>query len=727
MGRRQPGSRRDSGVPGDEPVGSERPRTKTAMKHDDRSWLPLRSSTSVPKRTSAGARLPRYFLTAFVLILGFTVAGAVYSTVKQNEELRLERDFETLVQERIHSVAKTMNAYMQNVLATHALFEASEFVTREEFKRFVTPLLKQQSGIRALEWIPRVRKSEASAYRQAARDDGYNFRIRPVGNGVQPAGKATSDSYPVFYVEPYESNEAAFGVDLGTEFARSQALESAKDTAQLTATAPLDLVQDPERAKSTLIFMPRYREEPPGEDIGRRRELLAGFVLAVIRLPDLLRDALADLDQRDVDVALYYEEAIVAGRAFPSHSEGPQPLPRASRLASIETLEMGGRYWSIHCVPTPQFLSSRGTVRPLLVLLAGFALTILGAGYLYASMRGADISRALAQSELRYRTLVEHAPEAILLISVDQGGFVDVNDNACKMFGLSRDELLHSSLIDISAPVQPDGQLMEVAAKAYIQQALDGHSPVFVWAHIDSQGREFPCEVRLVRMPSSEDTLVRGSITDITERVQGEERKTLMMRELDHRVKNNLATVLALTEQSAADASTVSELRSSLAGRIRAIASLHSALASKRWADMNLTEVFEITFAPYKRGVSSDRIRFSGPPCAVPPDTCAALCMIAHELATNAAKYGALSQVGGHVDVVWGLESGGISIDWTESGGPTIKRPLHTGYGMRLITGLVEHQLGGRIDTTYPSGGLHCRMYIPLKVHGFTEDRSTLT
>jgi PAS domain S-box-containing protein len=689
------------------------------VKQQDKPTSPsLLRSGSDPSSLAAQSGVLRYFLAALTLVLGLIVAGAVYQTVRQNEQLRHERNYESLVTQRVRSVHKTMSAYMQNVIAVHALFGASDFVSRDEFRRFVEPLLEEESGIQAFEWIPRVRESDEAAYREAARADGYDFHIVPVGDGARPPRTTLADAYPVFYLEPRESNESALGMDLGSEYARAEAIERARDSAQSTATTPLRLVQDEVQAKSTIIFVPRYRNDPSGKDLAWRQQNLVGFVSVVVRLPDLLQDALADLSPRFVNVSLYYEDEFVAGPEPDPGADTSRTSASQRRLVRTETIEMGGRQWSVRSAPTPLFLSSRNTTRPLLALLAGLALTLLATAYLYISTRSAEIGRALSQSELRYRRLVETAPEAILTINVERQHFVDANPTACTLFGFSRDEFLRRWVTDISPPTQPDGRPSSEGAQQYIQQALDGGIPTFVWVHRDRKGREFPCEVRLVRLPGSDGPVVRGSLTDITERVRGEERQMLMMRELDHRVKNNLATVLSLTEQSAPGTDSVDELRSSLASRIRAIADLYSALASKQWADMDLSEVWELTFAPYNRRAEIDRIHCSGPPCTVSPDTASAICMVGHELATNAVKYGALSQAGGRVDIAWKLGPDGIAIDWTESGGPETREPTRTGYGSRLITGLVEHQLGGRVETTYLPVGLRCRMFIPPSVLG---------
>ncbi|MGY2436662.1 PAS domain S-box protein, partial [Escherichia coli] len=126
-----------------------------------------------------------------------------------------------------------------------------------------------------------------------------------------------------------------------------------------------------------------------------------------------------------------------------------------------------------------------------------------------------DIS-ARREAEARYRTLVEHAPEAILLFN-PEGGIVECNENALSLFRYRRDELLSKSIQSISPVCQADGRLSSRAGKAFLRRAIAGEAPVFEWNHRDSAGRQLPCEVRLVRMPG-ENLLIRTSVTDISER-----------------------------------------------------------------------------------------------------------------------------------------------------------------------------------------------------------------
>ena len=129
---------------------------------------------------------------------------------------------------------------------------------------------------------------------------------------------------------------------------------------------------------------------------------------------------------------------------------------------------------------------------------------------------------ALRESEAMYRTQFEAAPEAIVTFDVERGGFVEVNGNAVRLFGYSREQFLRLDPVALSPPRQPDGRLSSEAAPAYIASAIGGQRPVFEWVHRDAAGKDIPCEIRLVRLPATGRVLCRGSIVDISERKRAE-------------------------------------------------------------------------------------------------------------------------------------------------------------------------------------------------------------
>ena len=128
----------------------------------------------------------------------------------------------------------------------------------------------------------------------------------------------------------------------------------------------------------------------------------------------------------------------------------------------------------------------------------------------------------LRDGERRFRVLMEHAPEAVMLFDAETGRLVDVNENACRMYGHTREKLLTMGPVDISPPFQPDGRPSEEAAGNLIQSALEGGTPVFEWTHCDAFGKSIPCEVRLVAFRHAGRQLVRGSVSDISARKRAE-------------------------------------------------------------------------------------------------------------------------------------------------------------------------------------------------------------
>ena len=164
-----------------------------------------------------------------------------------------------------------------------------------------------------------------------------------------------------------------------------------------------------------------------------------------------------------------------------------------------------------------------------------------------------ESEQAMRESEARYRLLVNHAPEAIVVFDVDAGRFVDVNENAERFFGLDRARLLQVGPVDLSPPLQPDGTPSAERVRDYVQRALEGEPQVHEWMHRDSFGKDLICEVRLVRMPSGNKRLVRGTIADIsdrkrTERVAAAEREVFEQLTSNAPLEEVLASITRLIE-----------------------------------------------------------------------------------------------------------------------------------------------------------------------------------
>lgn len=205
-------------------------------------------------------------------------------------------------------------------------------------------------------------------------------------------------------------------------------------------------------------------------------------------------------------------------------------------------------------------------------------------------------------------------------------------------------------------------------------------------------------------------TRVSGVTVDITERKQAEERQALLAREVDHRARNTLAVVQAIIRLTRAD--TKEAYVSLVEGRIKALAQVHSLLADSRWLGADLSQLIDEELAPYREG-ESDKVSIEGPKISLEPASGQILALALHELATNAAKHGALSVPAGKVRLFWNMQPGWIVLNWVETGGPAVARPESFGFGVKVVTASVEGQLGGKAQFDWLPTGLHCKLSVP--------------
>ena len=204
---------------------------------------------------------------------------------------------------------------------------------------------------------------------------------------------------------------------------------------------------------------------------------------------------------------------------------------------------------------------------------------------------------------------------------------------------------------------------------------------------------------------------ISGVTADITDQKHADERRTLLVREVDHRARNALAVVQSIVRLTKAPS--VEEYQTAVEGRIRALSTAHALLSESRWEGANLDRLVQEELAPYLRA-DAHRISLRGPAVILQPSVAQILAVVLHELATNAAKYGALSTTSGTISLTWELDGAGLILHWDERGGPRVQTPVSPGYGTKVITASVEHQLGGTADFDWRADGLRFTMSTPL-------------
>jgi two-component sensor histidine kinase len=206
---------------------------------------------------------------------------------------------------------------------------------------------------------------------------------------------------------------------------------------------------------------------------------------------------------------------------------------------------------------------------------------------------------------------------------------------------------------------------------------------------------------------------VVGVNIDITERKRAEQHQRALNAELDHRVKNVLATVSAIIAQTQEATSSRVDFVAGLNNRISSLARTHELLSASHWSGASLGEIVRREFAPYTRG----NTEASGQSVTLKADATQAVATVLHELTTNAAKHGALSDRKGRVSVRWRWLQNGLHdrllIEWQETGGPAAPTPCRSGYGTSIIRELIPFELGGAVQLSFAPEGARCRLEIP--------------
>jgi two-component sensor histidine kinase len=193
--------------------------------------------------------------------------------------------------------------------------------------------------------------------------------------------------------------------------------------------------------------------------------------------------------------------------------------------------------------------------------------------------------------------------------------------------------------------------------------------------------------------------------------VRAEAREQLLARELDHRAKNLLAVVQAAVHLTQAD--TVEDFRAAVQGRLHALAKAHSMLAKSHWFGADLKSIVTDELAPFQTD-DAPRADISGSNFTLNPQAAQTLALVLHELTTNAVKYGALSIHSGRLKIEWSRIDGDLVFRWSESGGPIVNAPTRQGFGARLVGPVVQTDLGGKYQCSWPPSGFACEMVIPI-------------
>jgi PAS domain S-box-containing protein len=321
---------------------------------------------------------------------------------------------------------------------------------------------------------------------------------------------------------------------------------------------------------------------------------------------------------------------------------------------------------------------------------------------------------ALEASEAKFAGILEIAGDAI--VSIDANNRITLfNAAAERLFGYLRDEMLGHP-IDPLLPAR-----FRTAHQRHIAHFTSGPDiPRRMAAQQEVAGRrkngeEFPAEASISKVKIGGEWVYTVVLRDITERKRAEEHQRALVAELDHRVKNALATVSAVVSRTRQGNRSVDKFAAALDGRIRSMATTHELLSFGRWQGVSLAELIRRELAPY---AAQDNTEISGPYVVLKSEAGQAMAMVLHELTTNAAKYGALSTRSGRVSIRWEQRSNGharhnLVLDWQECGGPPVAATGKSNYGTSTIRDLIPYEFGGTVDLVLAPDGVRCHLELP--------------
>lgn len=315
-----------------------------------------------------------------------------------------------------------------------------------------------------------------------------------------------------------------------------------------------------------------------------------------------------------------------------------------------------------------------------------------------------EAGEALRESEQRFRTMSDNIAQ--LAWTCDRLGDVTwYNQRWLDYTGLTFEDMKdwgwkkvqHPDHVDrIVASVMRSRDTGEIWEDTFPLRGKDGNYRWFL--------------SRAVPIRDAAGNVVRwfGTNTDVSDLRDAEARQQLLINELNHRVKNTLATVQAIAAQTLRNANVDSSVRETFESRLVALSNVHNILTQERWETAGIRDIMARTLEPH---AGPDRLRVHGPSVRLSPKAALAIAMGMHELVTNAVKYGALSNGTGQVAVTWrvdGPKPGTLHLQWKERGGPTVKPPSRKGFGSRLIERNLEHDLNGKAKIAYQPEGIVC-------------------
>jgi PAS domain S-box-containing protein len=327
-----------------------------------------------------------------------------------------------------------------------------------------------------------------------------------------------------------------------------------------------------------------------------------------------------------------------------------------------------------------------------------------------------DRARA-EETNARLAAIVSSSPDAIISFAPEDGRISSWNQGAEETFGYSAEEAIGApvTLLLPREALSPDEDSTGIFNLAMARGSVRLES-----RRRRKDGAIIDVSITATQMKDEHGKPlgVSAIFRDITAQKRAHERQLLLARELHHRIKNTLATVQAIAGSTARSVNSIHEFMQRFSDRLISMGRTHTLITENDWAGANLRDLLRLELDPYDDG-SDNRIKLVGPEVYLPPDTALALGFGFHELTTNAVKHGALSVLGGQVEVTWSTTAGEsgdrLQLTWVERSGPPVSTPSRRGFGSQLLQRVLGTQVDGSVNVAYERDGVSVEIELPLK------------
>ena len=544
----------------------------------------------------------RRLSVALPLFVAFVATTIGYIYVQRSEQARTRLQFERRADHAFQDIQDQIAGHLDAVHSIKGFYAGSATVERDEFSIFSRHMLPRHPGIQALSWLPRVPRQRRADFDSRARQEGlaeFGFTERDVDGRLVEVGER-DEYFPVFFIEPLSSNEAAVGFDVASHPERKRAMDAACDSGQQVATAPITLVQETADQAGFLVFDPIYDGDMSNAITAERRRALRGYVSGVFRAGDMVEAALRSEFQSDYLLTIRDLRADLDRRIIYSNDERPSPH-KGNEVSPLlvgfvgwsKTLSVGGRDWHVEFVPTAGFLAAQSNRHTWLVLASGRTFTgLLGTLLLVLAGRAARVEElvayrteelseangeleqevtrreqiehalseahedleqrvlertaALKASESRYLDLYNNAPDMFVSVDMATQRVIECNQTLAAVTGFSRSEIIDRHVYDLYHPRCLDEVRRSFQSFLSTGKTEDLELPLLC---ADGSVVDVSLNVSAVRDDQGRLVCSRAILRDITAKKQAEARIQDQEAELAHVTRlstmGELATGLA--------------------------------------------------------------------------------------------------------------------------------------------------------------------------------------